>query len=128
MSQKENNRRHYERNRSKVLSRSRAWVKANPEKQKQITRRSNAKRRAYILDWHLRKNYGITMAQREALEKAQGGKCAICKRGFQTTPCVDHCHDTGKVRGLLCYRCNVWMGAVDHPGWLEAAEIYKNPV
>lgn len=61
----------------------------------------------------LRRKYGITVADWDALFIAQGGSCAICKtqepplkKGWHT----DHCHETGKVRGILCSRCNQMLG------------------
>jgi hypothetical protein len=58
--------------------------------------------------------YKITMAEYEAMSRKQFGKCAIC---FALTKdvrygvlCVDHCHKTGKVRGLLCVECNTGLG------------------
>jgi len=63
---------------------------------------------------HLRR-YNITRAQYEALEQKQGGRCAICRTGApgsrRTLWCVDHDHRTGVVRGLLCFTCNVGIGA-----------------
>lgn len=55
----------------------------------------------------LKFNYGITLEQYEVIVEIQNGKCAICK----TLPAnkrlsVDHNHVTGKVRGLLCLKCN----------------------
>lgn len=47
--------------------------------------------------------------QRQKLFKRQNGKCAVCKKDeshFKHRLSVDHNHSTGKVRGLLCYRCN----------------------
>lgn len=81
---------------------------------------SRAHREAYrpvYRDKHLQRTFGITLADYDAMLADQGGKCAIC-RGDQTatrwgngTPFhVDHCHDTGKVRGLLCAECNTGLG------------------
>lgn len=55
------------------------------------------------------KKYGLT--QEEYLGKliAQNGKCAICKN-LMRSPCVDHAHDSGKVRSLLCSNCNRALG------------------
>lgn len=57
--------------------------------------------------------YRLTRAERLSLVEAQRGRCAICSRteaelGEQL--CVDHCHDTGRVRGLLCRSCNLGIG------------------
>ena len=55
----------------------------------------------------------------------QGGVCAICKRKFDKTPCVDHCHSTGKVRGLLCRKCNIGLGFCrDDSNLMRAATAY----
>lgn len=65
--------------------------------------------------WHLKKNYGITIEDFSAMLDAQGGGCAIC--GSKQDPAepktrmvVDHCHRTGKVRGILCDLCNTAIG------------------
>ena len=60
---------------------------------------------------HLRKTYGITLADFKAMMKRQAGKCVIGNETltkFNTH--VDHCHATGKIRGLLCKECNVGLG------------------
>jgi hypothetical protein len=49
---------------------------------------------------------------------AQDNKCAICKVSFdiskqEATPCLDHDHESGRIRGFLCYSCNMLMGHVD---------------
>jgi hypothetical protein len=56
-----------------------------------------------------RKRYGISPEQFEAMKSAQGNKCAICYR-IAYRLCVDHCHKTKRVRGLLCDRCNSILG------------------
>jgi len=71
--------------------------------------------------------YGITIEQYGEMLEAQGGVCAICRE-----PCpsgknlaVDHCHETGAVRGLLCARCNSGIGQfLDSPDRLRAAIGY----
>jgi hypothetical protein len=81
-------------------------IKENPEHYEAIWRRQ-----------HLKNRYGITPEDYEDMLSEQKGKCAICDRQGQSPGNkrfldVDHCHKTGKIRGLLCNRCNQSMGKV----------------
>jgi len=68
--------------------------------------------------------YGITWQERDALLIAQSGRCAIC-RDPMLDPHVDHDHQTGEVRGLLCRPCNLGIGNFrDDPFLLHAAVDY----
>jgi hypothetical protein len=73
-------------------------------------------------DQNLQKRYGIGVEDYQTMYEKQEGKCAICNKhstsvftkgavGFEL--CVDHCHNTGKVRGILCQSCNVTLGKVE---------------
>lgn len=67
----------------------------------------------YRKDRYLFHMYGITLTQYNILFNKQEGKCAICKKHqleFELKLAVDHCHKTGKVRGLLCTACNQAIG------------------
>jgi hypothetical protein len=82
----------------------RAWVEKNREKVARLKR-----------DASLRRNYGIGLGVYEALLQAQRGMCAIClsthsKRPKMPNLVVDHDHETGRVRGLLCAPCNAALG------------------
>ena len=72
--------------------------------------------------------YGLSYTDYKAMFLAQEEKCAICKKEqklFNTNLAVDHCHDTGKIRGLLCKQCNIGLGYFkDNPDILEAAVNY----
>lgn len=71
----------------------------------------------------LRLKYGLTLEQYEAMEQAQGGRCAIC--GDVTTLSIDHCHKSGQVRKLLCNGCNMGLGHFrDSPELLRKAAAY----
>lgn len=70
------------------------------------------------------KRYGITADQYQTMLDIQDGLCLICGDTMQQ-PCVDHCHKTGKVRGLLCGLCNTSLGGFgDSVKNLEAAISY----
>lgn len=71
--------------------------------------------------------YGITIEQYDAMLAAQNGVCAIClnpPRGKMKRLSVDHCHATGRVRGLLCITCNRAIGYFDNPEWFRRACLY----
>jgi hypothetical protein len=59
-------------------------------------------------DMRLPREYGITRMDLDALLEGQRGLCAICER--RTAVHVDHDHATGRVRGVLCFACNVALG------------------
>lgn len=63
-------------------------------------------------DTHLRKKYGITSLEKDAMLRAQGGNCAICGTADPGVSSwhTDHCHTTGSVRGILCTNCNRGLG------------------
>jgi hypothetical protein len=63
-------------------------------------------------DRHLRRTYGITLLEYDAMLARQSGKCAACFDALVAgkTTHVDHCHETKKVRGILCHKCNVTLG------------------
>jgi hypothetical protein len=92
--------------------------------------RATPERKLQIRSWNLKKNYGISLDQYDEMLSAQGGVCAICG----DPPCgnysqlylqVDHCHTTGRVRGLLCGPCNLGLGSLkDSPKLLRLAAEY----
>ena len=62
--------------------------------------------------------YGITEKEYNTMLELQNGKCAICgskeiKRKGAKYFNIDHCHSTGKVRGLLCHDCNIILGKLN---------------
>lgn len=89
-------------------------------------RQTEAGKRA-IKGYLLKRNYGLSIEDFERMAEAQKGACAICKTqldlGFFTA--VDHDHETGAVRGLLCSKCNMALGGFkDSIGLLDAAAAY----
>jgi hypothetical protein len=65
------------------------------------------RRASNAASWRKHK-YGLSPKEYYALVARQGGACAICRKIKPL--CVDHCHLTGKVRGLLCHTCNSALG------------------
>ena len=99
------------------------WYHANKDdiKKKYLKRTRSDKRTQKDSD--LRRTYGITIEDFEKMSQDQNGRCAICLK--QKTLCVDHDHDTGKVRALLCRWCNIMLGnANDNPDTLVRGAIY----
>lgn len=76
---------------------------------------------------HLKARYGLTIEQFEGLAAAQGGRCAICRKlppkGKRLH--IDHCHETNRIRGLLCIHCNRALGSLgDNPEGVMRAVRY----
>lgn len=73
--------------------------------------------------YHLKRRYGVSAEQVNAMIEAQGGLCAICRR--KPAEQVDHSHATGVVREILCFNCNGGLGQFgDDPLVLAAAADY----
>ncbi len=72
------------------------------------------------------KRRGITVKQYEQMLKEQDGLCAICEKICLVHPnlSIDHCHDTGSVRGLLCMKCNTGLGKFENIKQLKKAIAY----
>jgi hypothetical protein len=92
---------------------NRVWRQKNAAHVKAEQAKWRAANAAKIRDYQLQFKFGITAAQYDEMLLNQGGRCAIC---LHTEPMgrgvfhVDHCHRTGKVRGLLCTTCNTGLG------------------
>jgi hypothetical protein len=69
--------------------------------------------------------YGLTLDELQARIAHAGGNCEICRQPFSGSPFIDHDHETGRVRGLLCPHCNSVLGfAKDSVAVLAAAIQY----
>lgn len=113
------------------------WRERHPERNrinKQRWRDADPER---LRDINLRNKYGIGLEDYNRLLVQQGGVCAICERPERVKHgktkkvaplAVDHCHDTGRVRGLLCFSCNVALGKFgDSEKMLKKALDYVAP-
>ena len=92
---------------------SREWARKNKKRHQsnyQKWRKNNLERANDLDRW---RSYGLQKGRYQRIFNLQKGCCAICKTNNpapKKTFCVDHCHKTGKVRGLLCLRCNTILG------------------
>lgn len=111
------------------------WRKANPDKLKSHREQWLDKNRAYQKAHYknkgraiyLEKTYGITEEDYEVLLEKQFGLCAICGTDSQQrkrTLHVDHCHETGAIRGLLCPDCNMALGLFKDKTYLMQNAIH----
>ena len=106
----------YVANRAKAKARSERYAQANPEK---------------VRSRKLKRDHGINIENYDSMLKSQHGLCAICKsppskaNAREMVLHVDHCHNTGKIRGLLCAHCNRMLGlAKDNQETLLKAATY----
>ncbi len=111
--EKEKSRLYRLNNREKYLQQQREYRKNNPEKYKQYY--LNGREKAKISARKRRiESYGITVEAYNEILLKQEGKCAICKIYFENlTPHIDHSHESGEVRGLLCSPCNIVLGYME---------------
>ena len=119
----------YRANPEAAKERTRRWQQENPERyraQQQKAKESGAKKLADRKS-HLKRKYGMTIEDYDGMLEAQGGGCAICGRAPRPDISlhVDHDHETGRIRGLLCFPCNNTLGDFeDDPARLYAAADY----
>jgi len=95
----------------------RAYYACNKSKLTEV-KRLYRKSNKYKVDASIRKcRYELEEKEFNILKNEQKNSCAICNKEFEDGrykgPCVDHCHVTGKVRGLLCRGCNTFIGAYE---------------
>ena len=95
---KRKKREYYEKNSAYYIKKAKEWRVANPGKYKSNVRKYNLSAR-----------FGMTEEQWHDLFKKQGSNCAICDGG-ELKWATDHCHNTGKIRGILCQSCNKMLG------------------
>lgn len=118
------NQNYYKRNRKRLLAYQQEYHKEHA-----------LEMHAYHRDYYRFKSYGIDKETFDKMFQAQNGKCGICEKDFDlrakwSSPHIDHNHTTGKVRSLLCQKCNLGIGNFqENPELLvKAAEYLKYQV
>jgi hypothetical protein len=120
---------YYQKNKTKILEAQKVYYQNNKEQRKKVVleyyNKNKKKIKAYRAKWHqenkfskrvreIKRKYGLSYDEYEWFYKRQDKRCAICysklKEGFDVDKCIDHNHKTGKIRGLLCTKCNFIIG------------------
>ncbi len=109
----------------------RKWREKNRARNNEICRQSQKRNRHKHIarNWasHLKRKYGLTIQDYAAMLASQGNCCALCLGQFKNkrSTHVDHCHKTGKVRGILCTACNTMLGRVERATVKRVAEYLE---
>lgn len=105
---KQYNRQWYKNNSECRKENTKQWKKDNPEKVRQWNKDNPRKRR----QTRFKCSYGLSYEDWQEMWDNQDGKCAICAEPFKnpSSANVDHNHETDKIRGLLCQKCNLGLG------------------
>jgi len=102
---------YYKKNKDKINKQNAFWRRNHPKRLKRIRRKT-----------HLKLLYNLTLKQFNKMLKNQDYRCGICKKKKKLE--VDHNHKTGKVRGLLCRRCNMGLCYVEDIKYRKMAREY----
>ena len=100
-----------------VKTKTKKWREENKERIKKYRLEYFSKNQERIKGWSLKEHFGINVEDYKKLLKFQSGRCKICgSTSFGRKQikyfCVDHDHETGKIRGLLCHHCNTALGSM----------------
>jgi len=122
---------YHEKNRKRILKYQAQYREKNREelrkKGRQYSKDNHEQIKKYGRKWHLKDKYNLSHEEWLKIWNNQNGKCAICKIAFPSPSdaCVDHNHETGKIRGLLCIKCNAGIGYLnDDPKITSMATEY----
>jgi hypothetical protein len=102
------------------------WRKAHGSQVSEWQRKRRQRNPDKMHGYYLKYEYGITIDQYNQMLKDQNNVCAICSKTQISNRrlSVDHCHETGNVRGLLCTKCNNAIGQLKTPALLDRAKRY----
>ena len=115
--------------RARTTARVTRWQQENRERYlaNQAWYKTEGRLKASARRSHLKRTFGMTEEEYQRRLREQGGRCAVCKRPPKPGKSlhVDHDHETGHVRGLLCFSCNAALGHFqDDLARIDAALIY----
>lgn len=110
-------------------ARTQRWGAANKERKAETNAAWHERNRSHVKakarNNHYARRYGIPHSQVLAMLEKQNSRCAICcNEVTEDTLVVDHCHDSSRIRGILCNRCNISLAPLERPEWLKLAMAY----
>ena len=102
------------KNRERKAASAKEWAAKNPERLRE------SQRNAYY-----RRTHGISFDEVRSMLEKQSFRCEVCSKEInEDTLVVDHCHNGGHVRGILCNQCNIWLAPLEKDGFLSRALAY----
>lgn len=115
-----------DKNRDRIRQLDREKYARHPEKKRENERLRRKRNPDKFLEKDLQRYCNITLVEYNNLLTRQEALCAICRKPpVKKRLAVDHCHKTGKIRGLLCDACNTSLGKFhDNPSIIRAAAEY----
>lgn len=121
---KEGNAEQYRKNRERDIKRKQKWYAKNTERGRESGRRWARNNKEKLRALRIKKDYGISVEEYNSLIVGAGTLCPICRKSFgEIPPCIDHDHSTGKIRGVICRRCNLGIGL-----FKESIDAFLNAV
>lgn len=115
------NGRYRERNREVLSKKARKCFLNHKETNSEYYQKWQVRNKDYQRKYRLDAKYSISIDDFNKMLEQQNNLCNICNRQFNNDVCVDHCHVTDKVRGLLCNKCNTGLGLFQ-----ESIDVLKN--
>lgn len=122
------------RTKEQIKAYAKKWGQKNKQRKKQSLNKWRKNNPDMTKNWLLKHKFGISLEQYKEMLRRQNFVCKLCFKDETSVHhkskkvkqlAVDHCHKTGKVRGLLCTACNTALGkARDRLGWLDRAKLY----
>lgn len=125
----EHKKEYYKKNKIRVREYQKQWYLKNKEKVLLSKKEYALKNPRYQYSTLIKREYGLSLEDYDKMILSQSGSCLICGANCENKRnlSVDHCHKTGKVRGLLCIGCNRGLGAFkDNINHLKEAIQYLN--
>lgn len=110
------NRTWYEQHKEITIKRAIEWRKTHPDLHRDSVKKWKRKNKAKVWGYRIKEKYSLSPEEYKMVFNQQLGSCAICKtlqNNLKKPLFVDHNHQTAKIRGLLCTRCNSALGFVN---------------